>query len=176
MNSMKGERNVFTCDCKTAVQGDGRRITSSPELGAPDYEKALCQHDAYIAAMKSCGVEVMVLEADERYPDSCFVEDPAVVTERCAIVTNPGAASRNGEKEEIVGALSCYYPESKIEYITKGTLEGGDVMRVGDHFYIGQSDRTSPEGDCAVHRDSRKIPLHGFGCAASGSAAFKDGD
>lgn len=121
-------------------------ITSSPELGVPDYEKALCQHDAYIAAMKSCGVEVMVLEADERYPDSCFVEDPAVVTERCAIVTNPGAASRNGEKEEIVSALSCYYPESKIEYITKGTLEGGDVMRVGDHFYIGQSDRTSPEG------------------------------
>ena len=129
--------------CKEMVQG----ITSSPELGRPDYEKALAQHDAYIAALKSCGVDVVVLEADERYPDSCFVEDPAVVTEKCAIITNPGAPSRNGEKEEIVGALRCFYPEDKIEYLREpGTLEGGDVMRVGDHFYIGQSARTNREG------------------------------
>lgn len=129
--------------CRELVNG----ITSSPELGRPDYEKALAQHDAYIAALKSCGVDVMVLEADERYPDSCFVEDPAVVTEKCAIITNPGTDSRNGEKEEIVGALRCFYAENQMEYIKgPGTLEGGDVMRVGDHFYIGQSDRTNQQG------------------------------
>lgn len=129
--------------CREMVKG----ITSSPELGKPDYEKALAQHDAYIAALKSCGAEVMVLEADERYPDSCFVEDPAVVTERCAIITNPGTQSRNGEKEEIVGALRCFYEEGRIEHIhAPGTLEGGDVMRVGNHFYIGESARTNREG------------------------------
>ena len=121
--------------CREMVKG----ITSSPELGKPDYEKAL--------ALKSCGAEVMVLEADERYPDSCFVEDPAVVTERCAIITNPGTQSRNGEKEEIVGALRCFYEEGRIEHIhAPGTLEGGDVMRVGNHFYIGESARTNREG------------------------------
>ena len=71
-------------------------ITSAPELGQPIYEKALQQHDKYIEALKKCGVEVTVLEADERYPDSCFVEDPALITKACAIITNPGAESPEG--------------------------------------------------------------------------------
>ncbi|MDO4581853.1 MAG: arginine deiminase family protein [Bacillota bacterium] len=129
--------------CKALVDG----ITSAPELGKPDYQLALKQHDAYIEALQACGVDVTVLEADERYPDSCFVEDPAVITRCCAIITNPGAASRNGEKFEIVAAVRQFFPEDKIEYITApGTLEGGDVMMVGDHFYIGRSARTNAEG------------------------------
>lgn len=116
--------------CRAMVEG----ITSNPQLGKPDYEKALQQHDTYIEALKQCGVKVTILPADERYPDSCFVEDPAVITRKCAIITNPGAASRNGEKD-------------KIEYIkAPGTLEGGDVMMVGDHFYVGRSARTNEEG------------------------------
>ena len=67
-------------------------ITSSPELGTPDYELALRQHDAYIRALEYCGCKVKVLPAMEEYPDSCFMEDVAVVTPRCAIITNPGAA------------------------------------------------------------------------------------
>ncbi len=129
--------------CRALVDG----ITSAPELGKPDYELALKQHDKYIEALKACGVEVTVLQADERYPDSCFVEDPAVVTRCCAIITNPGAPSRNGEKDEIIGAIRKFYPEDKIEYIkAPGTLEGGDVMMVGDHFYVGRSARTNEEG------------------------------
>lgn len=129
--------------CKAMVDG----ITSAPELGKPDYELALKQHDDYIAALKKCGVEVTVLEADERYPDSCFVEDPAVITRKCAIITNPGAPSRNGEKDVIIGAVRKFFPEDKIEYIkAPGTLEGGDVMMVGDHFYVGRSARTNEEG------------------------------
>ena len=122
-------------------------ITSCPELGKPDYEKALRQHDDYIAALRECGVEVTVLPADERYPDSCFVEDPAVITRCCAIITNPGAPSRNGEKDEIIGAVREFFAEEDIEYIrAPGTLEGGDVMMVGDHFYVGRSARTNAEG------------------------------
>lgn len=122
-------------------------ITSAPELGKPDYELALRQHDAYIEALKSCGVEVTVLEALEEYPDSCFVEDAAVLTRNCAIITNPGAPSRNGEKEHIVETVRKFYPDEKIAYIeAPGTLEGGDVMMVGDHFYVGRSARTNEEG------------------------------
>ena len=129
--------------CKAMVEG----ITSAPELGKPDHDLALRQHDDYIAALKQCGVEVTVLPADERYPDSCFVEDPAVITRKCAIITNPGAASRNGEKDEIIGAVKKFFSDDQIEYIqAPGTLEGGDVMMVGDHFYVGRSARTNEEG------------------------------
>ena len=129
--------------CRAMVEG----ITSAPELGKPDHDLALRQHDAYIEALKRCGVEVTVLPADERYPDSCFVEDPAVITRKCAIITNPGAPSRNGEKDEIIGAVRKFFSDDQIEYIqSPGTLEGGDVMMVGDHFYVGRSARTNEEG------------------------------
>ncbi len=129
--------------CRAMVEG----ITSNPQLGKPDYDLALHQHDTYIAALKRCGVNVTVLPADELYPDSCFVEDPAVITRKCAIITNPGVESRNGEKDEIIGAIREFFSEDQIECIVSpGTLEGGDVMMVGDHFYVGRSARTNEEG------------------------------
>ena len=101
---------------------------TTADLGLPDYDLALRQHDQYIRAMEACGAKVTVLPAMEEYPDSCFVEDVAVVTPKCAIITNPGAPSRNGEKAYIVEALRAFYPEENIEYITEGTIEGGDVL------------------------------------------------
>ncbi len=122
-------------------------ITSAPELGKPNYELALEQHDTYIEALKSCGIETTILEADERYPDSCFVEDVAVLTKTCAIVTNLGAKTRKGEESEIIETLEMFYPKDKIEYVkAPGTIEGGDVMMVGNHFYVGLSARTNEEG------------------------------
>ena len=126
--------------CKAMVEG----ITSGLYPGKPDYALALKEHDSYIEALKQCDVDVTVLEADERYPDSCFVEDPALITGKCAIITNPGAASRNGEKNEIISAIRKFFDDDHIEYIQDpGTLEGGDVMMVGDHFYVGRSARTN---------------------------------
>lgn len=120
-------------------------ITSKPELGKPDYEKALKQHDDYIAALKKCGVAVHVLDATEQYPDSCFVEDVAVCTKKFVMITSPGAESRKGEEKEIIEELKKFY--KNMEYIkAPGTLEGGDVMMIGDHFYIGLSERTNSEG------------------------------
>ena len=122
-------------------------ITSAPELGKPDYDLALKQHDSYIEALKKCGVEVTILPADEAFPDSCFVEDTAVLTRRCAIITNPGAGSRNREILTMIPEIRKFYKEEQIEYIkAPGTLEGGDVMMVGDHFYVGRSARTNAEG------------------------------
>ena len=122
-------------------------ITSAPELGKPDYGLAAKQHEKYIEALGLCGVAVTVLEADEDFPDSCFVEDTAVITRKCAIVSNPGAPSRNGEVEQMIPTLRRFFPDDRIEYIRPpGTLEGGDVMMVGDHFYVGRSSRTNAEG------------------------------
>ncbi len=138
-------------------------ITSAPELGKPDYELALKEHDAYIEALKQCDVDVTVLPADERYPDSCFVEDPALITRECAIITNPGAESRNGEKFEIVDAIRKFFPEDRIEYIkAPGTLEGGDVMMVGDHFYVGRSARTNAEG---IRQLTEILAKYGMTCS-----------
>lgn len=129
--------------CKALVNG----ITTYTEEGKPNYENAIKQHDTYVAILRELGLEVTELDADERYPDSCFVEDPAVVMERCAIITNPARESRNGEKYEIIDAIKKFYKDDQIFHIeAPGTMEGGDVMRVGDHFYIGMSDRTNAEG------------------------------
>ena len=134
---------IVKTPCKAMVNG----ITDHPELGTPDYEKALAQHAAYIEALKQCGVDVTVLPPDEAYPDSCFVEDPAIVTKYCAIVTNPGADTRKGETAAIEPVLEKFYPKEKIFHITDpGTLEGGDVMMCGDTFYVGRSARTNEAG------------------------------
>lgn len=122
-------------------------ITSSPGLGKPVYEKALEQHAGYIEALKACGVEVLTLPPMEEYPDSCFVEDVAVVNERCALITNPGAETRKGETGGIISAVKEFYTEDQIGYIkAPGTLEGGDVMKCGDTYYVGLSARTNAEG------------------------------
>jgi len=141
---------------KSLVNG----ITSA-NLGKPDYDKAVAQHTGYVAALKKCGVEVTVLNADEGFPDSVFVEDTAVVTARCAVITNPGAGSRKGEEVAIKEALSRFH--ENIECIQPpGTLDGGDVMMVGDHFYTGLSARTNREGAAQFTRILEK-----YGCTCS---------
>jgi len=118
---------------------------STSNLGPPDYQKALNQHLEYIKVLQDCGLEVIVLDPDENYPDSTFVEDPALITLRGAIITNPGAPSRKGETKEIKEVLQDYFSDLK-EIQDPGTVEGGDVMMVGSNFYIGLSDRTNQEG------------------------------
>ena len=157
---MKKFNNVIVRrPCRAMVEG----ITSGLYPGKPDYELALKQHDAYIEALKQCEVQVTFLPADEAYPDSCFVEDPAVLTAKCAIITNPGAASRNGEKESIEEAVRKFYPEERIEHIVNpGTLEGGDVMMGGDHFFVGRSARTNEEG---IRQFSEILAKYGYTCS-----------
>ena len=114
---------------------------------APIYEEAIKQHQGYVEALEELGVEVLVLDKLEEYPDSCFVEDPAVVMSECAIITNSPKESRNGEKFEIIDSIKNFYDDSQIFYIeAPGTMEGGDVMQVGKHFFVGISDRTNQEG------------------------------
>jgi dimethylargininase len=118
---------------------------TSADLGMPDYELALRQHAAYIKALQACGVKVEILAADEQYPDSTFVEDAALLTKECGIIMRPGAVSRRGETAVYPQILAPHY--THIEQIqSPGTIEAGDVMMVGSHFYIGLSARTNENG------------------------------
>ena len=132
---------------KAIVRRPGRNFASgitTSNLGKPDFNKALEQHAAYCNALIRCGVELTVLEADERFPDGCFVEDTAVVTSGVAVISRPGADTRRGEEEEIARVLAGF---GHIESITApGTLEGGDVLRADNHYFIGISERTNKEG------------------------------
>ena len=130
--------------CRALIDGI---TTSQFGEGTPVYEDAVKQHDKYVATLRELGLEVTDLEGDERYPDSCFVEDPAVVMEECAVITNPARDSRNGEKHEILPAIRKFYDDAQIFHIeAPGTMEGGDVLQVDKHFYVGLSDRTNEEG------------------------------
>lgn len=118
---------------------------TSVNMGTPDHGLALEQHEAYCAALERCGLTLTRLEADPHYPDSTFVEDTAVLTERCAILTRPGAPSRAGEVEVIGEVLGLFY-SSILNIQQPGTLDGGDVCQAGDHFFIGVSARTNESG------------------------------
>jgi len=143
---------------QSLIQG----ITTAHHLGHPDYPKALEQHRQYIAALESCGVKVTVLPAEEQFPDSVFVEDTAVLTPECAIVTCPGASSRQGEEKSMAKILREFY--SNIEYISPpGTLDGGDVMQVEKHFFVGLSSRTNEQG---VHQFGKILNHHGYSLAS----------
>ena len=100
-------------------------ITSAPELGQPIYERAIEEHYDYEHALEQCGVDVSVLPALEQYPDSCFVEDPAVITRCGAIITNPGADSRNGEKDEIEPAVRRFFDDEHVKHIVSLRRFGG---------------------------------------------------
>ena len=133
-------RAIVRTPCKNLVNG----ITSA-NLGKPDYARALLQHRHYIDALKQCGLQVTILDPDETCPDSVFVEDTALITPRCAVITNPGAASRRGEVEAVAAVLNDLdRPVRRIH--APGTLDAGDVMMVGSHYYIGLSERTNAEG------------------------------
>lgn len=118
-------------------------ITTS-NLGTPSYELLLEQHSAYIETLRSLGLDVIVLDPLLDYPDAYFVEDIAVVTPDVAIITNPGADSRRGEADTIESILAEYRETLRIQ--APGTVDGGDVLMVGTHFFIGISDRTNRTG------------------------------
>ncbi|KAA3663820.1 MAG: N(G),N(G)-dimethylarginine dimethylaminohydrolase [Chloroflexi bacterium] len=133
---------------------------TSASLGKPIYELALKQHKNYITALAQCGMDVTVLEADETYPDATFVEDTALLTPHCAIITNPGALSRQGEIGRVAEVVGQFY-DNVAQIEAPGTVEGGDIMMVGSHFYVGLSERTNQAGADQVIEILNKYGLTG---------------
>lgn len=121
-----------------------RGLTTTVSADPPGYDRLLEQHQAYLQALKACGLELTVLDPLPEYPDAYFVEDTAVVTPDVAVITNPGADARKGEEASMARVLAEF---RKIEHIrAPGTLDGGDVLQVGRHFFIGLSERTNRQG------------------------------
>jgi dimethylargininase len=121
-------------------------------LGTPQFERAVEQHAAYCAALAQCGLTVTRLPPDENYPDSTFVEDTAILTERfneastsCAVIARPGALSRRGEVMDMSSVIANFYP-NLLSIQAPGTLDGGDVCQAGNHFFVGLSERTNEAG------------------------------
>jgi dimethylargininase len=115
------------------------------DQGPPNYERALKQHEVYCLALEQCGLTLTRLAPDPLHPDSTFVEDTAVLTDQCAILTRPGAPSRVGETASIKKVLTDFYSDM-LSIQPPGTVDGGDVCEAGDHFFIGISERTNEEG------------------------------
>ena len=109
-----------------------------------DLEIAVRQHDHYCDALKNLGVIVKELSENASYPDSCFVEDTAIVVDELAIICSMGVSSRRGEIRLIEHELSKYRATAQISL--PATIEGGDVLRIGKKIFIGQSSRTNLEG------------------------------
>lgn len=126
--------------CKNFSRGLTTAIGADPA----DYGLMLKQHEAYVEALSVAGLEVIILEPQPDYPDAHFVEDTAVVTADVAVITIPGAQARRGEEESIAPVLSEYRKIQRIQ--PPGTLDGGDVLQVNNHFFIGISERTNREG------------------------------
>jgi dimethylargininase len=95
--------------------------------------------------MRAAGVEVTILPALEAFPDSVFVEDPAVVFTEGAILLRPGAASRVDETKEITPTLRAMF-ETVLDLPNPGFADGGDVLTTPKSVMIGLSARTDKTG------------------------------
>ncbi|KFE66431.1 NG,NG-dimethylarginine dimethylaminohydrolase 1 [Hyalangium minutum] len=114
------------------------------QRSAIDVSVAATQHEAYRKALESLGCQVLALPAEDALPDAVFVEDVAVVLDEVAILTRPGAESRRAEVSSVAEVLARHRPLRTLE--APGTLDGGDVLRVGRSLYVGQSARSNPVG------------------------------
>jgi dimethylargininase len=128
---------------------------------APDVNLARAQHAQYCQALGETGLNVEILPPDERYPDSCFVEDPLIVIDGQAVLTRPGALSRQGEEVSLGEVVKGRFPTETIQ--APGTLEGGDVLHLLGRVLVGLSARTNQSG---IDQLSRILAPHGLAVEA----------
>lgn len=144
-----------------------------------DLNLARAQHQQYEAALRELGCEVISLPPEPDLPDSVFVEDVALVFDEVAVITRPGADSRKPETESIARTLSPYRTLLTVE--APGTLDGGDVLRVGRIVYVGLSSRSNRSG---LEQLQRILAPYGYtvngvevtGCLHLKSAVTQVGD
>lgn len=110
-----------------------------------DADLALHQWEAYVDVFRSRGWEVIEVDPADRHPDGVFVEDAVVVFDDVAVLCRAGAPSRRGEAPSIRRAVEAVGLET-VEIEAPGTLDGGDVLKIGRTAYVGRSSRTDEEG------------------------------
>lgn len=102
------------------------------------------QHRAYRTALSATGAEIVALPALDSHPDCTFVEDVLISLPELSILTRPGAMSRQGEVKAIALALPVDRPVHQI--LAPGTVDGGDVLWIGQTLFVGLSKRTNKDG------------------------------
>jgi len=122
-----------------------------------DYARAVRQHEGYEAALAELACEVVRVPAAHDLPDAVFVEDVALVMDELAVMTRPGAESRRGELEAVEPVVARYRDVARIE--EPGTLDGGDVLRVGRRFFVGRSSRSN---DAGIEQLRALVSKHGY--------------
>ncbi|HTL40802.1 MAG TPA: N(G),N(G)-dimethylarginine dimethylaminohydrolase [Pseudolysinimonas sp.] len=110
-----------------------------------DIDLAERQWHEYCATLGTWGVETIPVPADDSLPDSVFVEDAVVLFDDLAVLTSPGAESRRPETDAVAGVVRTLGIEL-VALELPGTLDGGDVLKVGRTVYVGQGGRTNGEG------------------------------
>ena len=115
------------------------------DVGPPDFETFAAHHATYLQALEDAGVYVTVLDADDRFPDSVFVEDAALCLPEGAVVMRPGAPSRLGEAVLMAETLKDFYANI-AEIVAPGFIEGGDILVSDREVLVGLSERTNEEG------------------------------
>jgi dimethylargininase len=123
-----------------------------------DVAAARRQHAAYVSALADAGYDIMALEADEAHPDCPFVEDTAVLLADTAVLTRPGAESRRGEVASVADALRAI--TSVAEITSPATLDGGDVLVMGDRVFVGRTARTNQAGIDQLMRLASLLGFH----------------
>lgn len=117
------------------------------DVGKPDGQRAQHQHILYCQSLIGLGFTLLHLPPDSRFPDSVFVEDPAVILEDVLVTARLKHPKRHSEEARITEALRPYFSSDNISYIQPpGFLEGGDVLIAGKQLYIGLTERTNREG------------------------------
>lgn len=130
------------CRLPSASVTDGLRAR---DHGDPDPVAFAAEHAAYVSALRDTGCDVAVLPADEAFPDSVFIEDPALVLNGTAIVLRPGAETRLGEAAALRPALVDHMA-NVVDLVTDGFVDGGDILCTDDTVLLGLSARTTKKG------------------------------
>jgi dimethylargininase len=136
---------------KSVVHG----LRDNPDA-TPSYDGVVAEHGAYVAALRDLGLAVDVLAPLEDYPDSVFVEDPALVFPEGAILLRPGAPTRAGERDDMRRALVRHF--GRLSELGDGEhADGGDVLVTPGTVFIGLSQRTNAAGADALAAHLRAL-------------------
>ncbi|WP_156722098.1 dimethylargininase [Streptomyces apocyni] len=115
------------------------------ERAVVDPARALEQWHAYATTLRAHGWETVEVDPADDCPDGVFVEDAVVMFRNVALIARPGAESRRPETiavEHTVAELGA-----SVNWVwTPGTLDGGDVLKIGDSVYVGRGGRTNADG------------------------------
>jgi dimethylargininase len=120
-------------------------IVTHLERQPVDFDLAAKQWDNYVSVLEGEGWKTVEVPRADDCPDGVFIEDTMVVFRNVAVISRPGADTRKPEIIEAEKAVaSLGYSINRIK--APGTLDGGDVLKVGHTVYVGRGGRTNPEG------------------------------